>query len=111
MRTADSSFQPLQVTKHQAAVFPAKMHPVTLTVCPGLAVLAGLEFVHPTPVAVVLETVFPDLPEGVLIDITLIILAAYGGTGGYRTVNQDRGNADTGGTLVQMIPHTSFVGA
>ena len=64
------------MTEHEGAVFAAEVHAVTLAEREGLAGLAGFRLTHPGAVAVGLEAVFPDLPERVAIDITLVVLAA-----------------------------------
>ncbi len=69
----------MEVAEHEGAVFAAEVHAVTLTEREGLAGFAGFLFAHPGAVAIGLEAVFPDLPERVAIDISLVVLATNGG--------------------------------
>ena len=67
------------------------MHAVSFAEGEGFAVFARFELAHPRAVAIGFKTMFPDLPERVAVDIALIVLAANGGTGRDRTVDEDRG--------------------
>ena len=99
----------MEVTEHEGAVFAAEVHAVSLTEREGLAGFAGFLLAHPGAVAIGLETVFPDLPERVAIDISLVVLAANGGASRYTAINQNGGYGDTCGTLIEMVTDASFV--
>ena len=60
----------------QFSVAVAEMEAVAEAVAPHLAfgTLAGF---HPFAVAVKLESVLPDVPEAVLIDISLMVVGSY----------------------------------
>ena len=60
---------------HERAVFTAKVHAVPFAEPESISVFAGLQLLHPRAVPVWLETIFPDLPEGVAVDIALVVLA------------------------------------
>ena len=51
------------------------MHAIALTISPHLAIgtLVGL---HPSPVAIDLELVLPNVPKTVFVDVALMIVAA-----------------------------------
>jgi len=51
------------------------MHAIALTIPPHLAIgaLVGL---HPSPVAIDLELVLPNVPKTVFVDVALMIVAA-----------------------------------
>ena len=82
----------MEVAKHKRSVFAAKVHTVSFAEGPGFAILAGFGLLHPCAIAVRFEAVFPDGPEGIAVDITLVILATDGGARRDRAVNEDRRN-------------------
>ena len=51
------------------------MHSITLTIPPHLATGALVGF-HPVAIAVDLELVLPDVPKTILVDVTLMVVAA-----------------------------------
>ena len=59
----------------QLPVTVAEVHAVALAIAPHLAMLT-LVGLHPFPVAVNLEFVLPNVPETVLVDIALMVIAA-----------------------------------
>ena len=65
------------MTEHQVAVFTAEMHSPTLAVAEEFTGIAGLYLFHPLAIAIIFETIFPHLPEVVVVDIALVILATY----------------------------------
>ena len=94
---------------HERAVFTAKVHTVPFAEPERITVFAGLQLLHPRAVAVWLKTIFPDIPEGVVVDIALVVFATDRSTCRYRTVNEDRRHADTRGTMIEMIPYPPFI--
>ena len=88
------------MAKHEGSVFPAEVHAVSFAEGPGFAVFARLGLLHPRAVTVRFEAVFPDVPERVLVDISLVVFAADGGAGRDRTVAEDGSDGNTCGTLV-----------
>ena len=97
------------MAKHKASILPTEVHSVAFAERESLAGLAGFRLPHPTAVTVRLKSVFPNGPERVFVDIALVVFSPDGGAGRYRTVDENRGNGDTGGALVEMIPYTPFV--
>lgn len=58
----------------EVSVTVAEVEPVALTIAPNLA-FGALLGLHPPAVAVLLVTVLPDIPETVLVDIALMVVA------------------------------------
>ena len=88
------------MAKHEGSVFPAEVHAVSFAEGPCFAIFARLGLLHPRAVTVRFEAVFPDVPERVLVDISLVVFAADGGAGRDRTVDEDGSDGNTCGTLV-----------
>ena len=102
-------FQSMQVAVHKRSIFAAKVHTVAFTERKDFAIFTRLRLFHPCTVAVGFEAVFPYVPERVFVNVPLIELAAYRCAGRNRAVNQNRGDADSSSTLVEMVANTSFV--
>ena len=101
----------VEMAEHEGSVLPAEVHAVSFAVRPCFAVFAGFELPHPRAVSVGLEAVFPYGPEGVAVDVSLVVFAADGGAGRDGTVDEDGSDGDTGGTLIQVVPDAPLVGA
>ena len=71
-----------------ATVAVPKVHSSALAVAPHLAV-AALARLHPTAVTVQFETVLPDIPEIIPMNVSLMIVAAYAKTARYGAVIED----------------------
>ena len=71
----------------QLPVTIAQVHAIALAIAPHLAMLA-LVGLHPFPVAVNLEFVLPNVPETVLVDIALMVIAADAKTARNRAISQ-----------------------
>ena len=67
------------MTEHQFAVFSAEVHAATLAVAEEFTVVARCKFAHPLTIAVWLEAVLPHIPEIVVVDIALVVLATHTG--------------------------------
>ena len=63
------------LTDLQFTIPVAEMHAVAHAIAPHLAVLA-LVGLHPFPVAIDLELVLPYVPETILVDVALMVVAA-----------------------------------
>jgi hypothetical protein len=61
------------------------MHTTTFAVTPGIA-RGTFAMFHPFAISILLKTIFPNLPEIMGIDITLMIIASYAKTTRYRTI-------------------------
>ena len=92
----------------QFAVAVAKVHPVAQAVAPHLAVgaLVGL---HPFAVAIDLELVLPHFPEAILIDIALVVVAAYAEAARDRAISQHRRYIDARAARIIMVAYLAFV--
>ena len=90
----------VKVAEHEGAVLATQVHAVSFAERPCFAVFARLGLLHPRAVTVRFEAVFPDVPERVLVDISLVVFAADGGAGRDRTVDEDGSDGNTCGTLV-----------
>ena len=101
----------VKVAEHEGSVFPTEVHAVSFAERPGFAVFAGFDLPHPRAVSIGLEAVFPNGPEGVLVDVSLVVFAADGSAGRDGTVDEDGSDGDTCGTLVEMVTYASLVGA
>ena len=99
----------MQMAEHQTAVFTPQMHTVAFAESEGFAVFTGFHLLHPCPVTVGLELLFPYAPERVFIDIPLIVFAADTGAGGDMAVYQYRSHRHPRCTLVEVIAHLAFV--
>ena len=64
------------------------MHCAALAVTPDLAFAAFIGL-HPTVVAVEFKAVLPDLPEIIIMYVSLMIVTAYAQAARYRAVTQD----------------------
>ena len=71
----------------QSAVFVSKVHAIALTIFKHLALLARTGL-HPFAIAIQSETVVPDIPETVGIDIALAVITADAQTARYSSVAQ-----------------------
>ena len=63
------------LTDLQFTVAVAEVHTIAHAIAPHLAMLA-LVGLHPFPVAVNLEFVLPYVPETILVDVALMVVAA-----------------------------------
>ena len=90
----------MEMAEHERSVLPTEVHAISFAEGPGFAVFAGLELAHPRAVTVGLEAVFPNGPEGVAVDVSLIVFSADGGAGRDGTVDKDGSDGDTCGTLI-----------
>ena len=97
------------VAEHKLAIFAAEVHAATLAVAPEFTGVARLLLAHPLAITVRFEAMLPDLPEVVLVDVALVVLAAYAGASRDATVNQDGGYADTRSTLEDIVADLHFV--
>ena len=96
------------LTNLQFPVAIAKVHTVAQAIAPHLAVgaLAGL---HPLMVAVDLELVLPHVPETVLIDVALVIVAADAEAARDGSVGQHRGHVDTSAAREIVVAHLALI--
>ena len=88
----------------------AKVHGAALAVAPGFAV-AALVCLHPAAVAVGLEAVLPDIPEIILVDVALVVVAAYAQAAGYGAVAKDGCYAYARYAVEQMVTYQALVAA
>ena len=98
------------VTGEQVAVVIVEVEAGAFAVAPNFAVFA-LAFLGPGAVAHQLETVLPDLPEVVLIDIALVHVAAHRGAAADAAVATDAGHLDTAAAVEEMVADLLLVGA
>ena len=85
------------------------MHAIAFAIPPDFAALARFHLVHPCAVTVLSESVFPNIPESVFVDVALVILASDAGAGGDAAVDEDGGNAQAGGALVEVVAYLRLV--
>lgn len=71
----------------------AEMHAVALAETPHFAVSA-LVFFHPFPVTVELESALPHIPEAVVVDVSLMVVAADAEAARDGAVGENRGDVD-----------------
>ena len=92
----------------QLPVAIAEVETVALAIAPHLATgaLVGL---HPFTVAVDLELVLPNVPEAVLINVALMIVAADAETARDGAVGKHRGDVDACAARIIMIAHLAFI--
>ena len=79
----------MQATRQQITVVVIQMQPVPLAITPHLA-LGALTLPGPTTVAILLKTVFPHIPEIILVNIALMHIAADTRTARNTAVTQHR---------------------
>ena len=91
------------VTEHQFAVFAAEVHASTFAVAEEFAVVARCEFAHPLAVAVGLKAIFPNVPEIVVVDITLIVFATHTGACRDATIYKDAGYTHACGAVEKVV--------
>ena len=89
------------------AFFVVEMHAVAAAVAEHLAVGADA-LAGPAAVAVHFETIVPDRPEIVFVDVALVEFRTDARTGGDGTVGQDRGHRDTGLAVIERIAYFVF---
>ena len=94
----------------EVAVVIVEVEAVAFAVAPLLAG-GALSFAGPEAVAVGLEAVVPHLPEAVVVDVTLVEVAAYGGAAGDAAVAEDGGYLDAGTAEIVLVAHLAFVWA
>ena len=68
--------------------------------------LVGL---HPFPVAIDLELVLPHIPETILIDIALVVVAADAETTRNGAISQHRSDIDARAARIKVIAHLAFI--
>ena len=98
------------MAEHERAVFAPEVHSVSFAEGEGFAVLTGCGLFHPSAVPIGFESMFPHIPEGIAVDVPLVILSADGGAGRNGTIDEDGSDRDACGTVVKMVTYTSFVG-
>ena len=96
------------MASHQRAVIVTQMHAIAAAFVEHAAV-GTLSGPHPRMVAVAVEPAAPHLPEGILVDITLRIAAAYAEASRYIAVGKHRGGVESGLTPEKMSAHPSLV--
>ena len=89
-------------------VLPMQMHRAAEAVLIHLAISALTRF-HPLAVTEGLETVFPNVKEIVLIDITLHEAAIDVGTSGNGAINQDGADGDASATKIEPVADLTLV--
>ena len=62
------------MAKHEIATAVAQVEAIALTVTKHVA-LGTLSTTHPFTVAILLEAILPHIPEAIMIDIALIVVA------------------------------------
>ena len=90
------------------AVRVTQVHGSALAVAPHLAVPA-LTRLHPAAVTVQFESVFPDIPEIICVDIALMVVTAYAQAARNRTVIKYGGDTHTGYTAEQMVTDNALI--
>ena len=95
--------------KHRARRVP-QMHGAALAVPPGFAVRA-LPRLHPAAVAVGLESVLPHIPEIIIVDVALMVVAAYAQAAGYGAVTQDGCYAYSCYAVEHVVTYQTLVSA
>ena len=98
------------MAREQMGIVVVEMKSAALAIAVDAARLAGI-LASPRAVAIGLETVLPDLPETVTIDIALMEVGADGGAARYRAIAQNRGDVDTGTAMEERVADLMFVGA
>ena len=93
----------------QFAVAVAQVEAVALAIAPHLA-LGALVFLHPLAVAIHLVLVLPDVPEAVLVDVALMVVAADAEASRDGAVGQDGGDVDAGAARVEVVAYLALVG-
>lgn len=86
----------------------AEMESVAFAVAPEGAVGADAGL-HPAVVAILLVAVFPDIHEIVGVDVALRVVAADAGAGADTAVKQNRGDADAGLAVEEIVAHLPLV--
>ena len=84
------------------------MKTISETITPHFAAFAFVNF-HPLSVAVFFKFVLPNLPEAVVIDISLMVVAADAQAARYRAVGQHRRHVDACAARIIMVSHLAFV--
>ena len=97
------------MAEHEGAVLATEVHAVSFAERPCFAVFAGFDMPHPRAVSIGLEAVFPDGPEGVAVDVSLVVFAADGSAGRDGAVDEDGSHGDTCGTLIQVVTDAPLV--
>ena len=95
--------------KHRARRVP-QMHGAALAVSPNFAVRA-LPRLHPAAVAVGLESILPHIPEIIIVDVALMVVAAYAQAAGYGAVAKDGCYAYARYAVEQMVTYQALVAA
>ena len=93
------------MAKHERAIFATKVHASTFAVAEEFAVVARCKFAHPLAVAVWLEAVLPHIPEIVVVDIALVVLATHAGASRDAAVDEDRRYTHARSTMEQVVAH------
>ena len=76
------------MAEKELAIAVAQVHTVATAVA-EIAARGTLSALHPLAVAVWVVAVFPHVHEVVLVDVALIVVGTYAGTGGNRAVDHD----------------------
>ena len=102
------SFNHIVLAHLQFSFAVTQMHSIALAIAPHLAfrALVGL---HPFSVAVNLELVLPHVPETVLVDIALMVVAANAETARDGAVGQYRGHIDAGTARIIVVAHLALI--
>ena len=84
------------------------MHAIALTIPPHLAIgaLVGL---HPSPVAIDLELVLPNIPKTVFVDVALMIVATDAEAARNGAVGKYRSDVDARTARIVMVAHLALV--
>ena len=96
------------VADEQVAVVVIEVEAGALTVTPHLAVLT-LVFPSPASVTHHLEAVLPHIPEVVLVDITLVHIAAHRGAAADSAITTNRGYLNTAAAIEEMVADLLFI--
>ena len=97
------------MAEHKGAFFAAEVHASTLAVAEEFAVVARCKFAHPLAVAVWLEAVLPHIPEIVVVDIALVVLATHTGASRNTAVNQDGCDTHACGAMEEVVAYLQLI--
>ena len=96
------------LTDLQFSIAVAEVHAIALAIAPHLAMLT-LVGLHPFPVAVDLKFILPNVPEIVLVDIALMIIAADTETARNRAISQYGSHIDARTARIIVVAHLAFI--
>ena len=97
------------MAKHERSIFTAEVHTPTFAVAEEIAVVARCKFAHPLAVAVVFKAILPYLPEIIVIDIALVVLATHAGASRDAAVDEDRRYTHARSTMEEMVAYLHLI--